>query len=189
VADATPGILFPVVGPSGAGKDTLLDGVRDTLAADPRFLFAQRTITRPADAGGEAHRAVSVAEFEIEEAEGRFALSWRAHGLAYGIPAEIEDALAAGRHVIANMSRATIAEAAARYGLICVLHITAPAELLQARLASRQREDSGMQAARIARAAALPADVTVVDVVNDGTVDAGIRRLLDALQAAANGAR
>lgn len=190
MADGAPGIFFPVVGPSGAGKDTLLDAVRQGLAADPRFVFARRTITRPADAGGEAHRAVSEAAFEAEDAAGRFALRWHAHGLAYGIPVEIEDALAAGRHVIANLSRAAVAEAAARYASLCVLHITAPADVLRARLAARQREDRAVQAARAARTAAIPTNVTVVEIVNDGTVEAGARQLLDALQAVAtNGAR
>lgn len=190
MADVAPGTLFPVVGPSGAGKDTLLEEARRQLAADPRFIFARRTITRPSDAGGEAHRALSAGDFEAEEAEGRFALSWRAHGLAYGIPIEIEDALAAGRHVIANMSRAAVAGAAARYGSVCVLHVTAPTETLRARLASRQREDSGMQAMRVARTADIQADVVVVEIANDGTIEAGAKQLLDALQAvAANGAR
>jgi phosphonate metabolism protein PhnN/1,5-bisphosphokinase (PRPP-forming) len=190
VADIAPGTFFPVVGPSGAGKDTLLDAVRHALAADPRFVFARRTITRPSDAGGEAHRAVSETEFEAEDAAGRFALRWRAHGLAYGIPVEIEDALAEGRHVVANLSRAAVADAAARYAAICVLHVTAPTEVLRARLAARQREDGDVQAARIARTAGLPANVAVVEVINDGTVEAGARQLLDALQAvAANGAR
>lgn len=190
MADLAPGTFFPVVGPSGAGKDTLLDAVRRSLAVDPRFVFARRTITRPADAGGEAHRAVSEAEFEAEDAAGRFALRWRAHGLAYGIPVEIEDALAAGRHVIVNLSRAAVADAATRYTSICVLHITAPTEVLRARLASRQREDSNVQAARVARTANITTDVAVIEVVNDGTIQAGARQLLDALQAvAANGAR
>jgi len=190
VAEVAPGTFFPVVGPSGAGKDTLLDAVRHALAADPRFVFARRTITRPSDAGGEAHRAVSEADFAAEEAAGRFALHWRAHGLAYGIPVEIEGALAAGRHVVANLSRAAVADAAARYPSICVLHVTAPAEMLRAHLAARRREDSDVQAARAARTADIPADVAMVEVVNDGTIAAGARQLLDALQsAAANGAR
>jgi len=180
------GTFFPVVGPSGAGKDTLLDAVRAALAGDPRYLFVQRAITRPADAGGEAHRAVSAAQFAAEEAAGRFALSWRAHELAYGIPIEVEDALAAGRHVIANLSRAAVAEAAARYERLCVLHITAPPEVLRTRLAARGREDSEMQAARVARSAALPEGVAVVEIVNDDTVEAGVKRLLEVLQAGAD---
>lgn len=183
-----PGILFPVVGPSGAGKDTLLDEARRRLAGDPRFVFAQRTITRPADAGGEAHRALDEAEFDAEEAAGRFALSWRAHGLAYGIAIEIDAELAAGRHVVVNMSRAAVTQATRRYGAVCVLHVTAPAELLRTRLAARRREDSSAQAARIARTAAIEA-ATVIEIVNDGSVAQGGQRLVDALRATAAPAR
>ena len=57
------GNFFFVVGPSGAGKDSLIDGARQQL--DPaQFIFAKRTITRPADSGGEAHQACTQSEFD-----------------------------------------------------------------------------------------------------------------------------
>ena len=80
------GTLFLVVGPSGAGKDTLLDAARARLAGDSRFFFPARTITRPTDAGNEAHNAVTDAEFSPLSAAGGFLLEWKAHNLSYGIP-------------------------------------------------------------------------------------------------------
>ena len=94
------GSFFFVVGPSGAGKDSLLDGVRASL--DPaRFIFAKRTITRPESSAGEAHTACTVSEFQELRAAGKFLITWQAHGLHYGLPIELLDALSSGRYVIA----------------------------------------------------------------------------------------
>ncbi|HWT11014.1 MAG TPA: phosphonate metabolism protein/1,5-bisphosphokinase (PRPP-forming) PhnN, partial [Roseomonas sp.] len=129
-------MLVAVVGPSGAGKDTLMALARARLEGDARFRFVQRAITRPAEAGGEAHRPLDVAGFEAERAAGGFALHWGAHGLFYGIPHDIEDDLAARRVVVANLSRGVLAEAAMRHRLR-VLVVTAPTVVLAARLAAR----------------------------------------------------
>ena len=176
-------MLVVVVGPSGAGKDTLMDQARAALAGDPGFRFVRREITRAAGAGGEEHIPVSEAEFEARCAAGAYALWWRAHGLGYGIPADIAGDLAAGRVVVANISRGRIGEAAARFPTL-VLEITAPAEVLAARLSARGRETAADIAARLAREVALPEGVRVVRVVNDGTPDEGARRVLAALREA-----
>ena len=80
------GTMYLVVGPSGAGKDTLLDGARQALAGDARYVFARRAITRPADAGGEEHDSVTSDEFARRRERGDFMVSWSAHGLDYGLP-------------------------------------------------------------------------------------------------------
>jgi ribose 1,5-bisphosphokinase len=174
------GLLMPVVGPSGAGKDTLMAAARARLAGDPRFVFARRTITRPAEAGGEDHDPIDEAGFAAALARGDFALHWRAHGLAYGIPRRIEAELAAGRVVMANLSRGVLAEAAARYP-VRVLMITAPPEVLAARLAARGRETAADIAARLAREVTLPDGIAVTTVVNDGTLEEGVGRVLAAM--------
>jgi phosphonate metabolism protein PhnN/1,5-bisphosphokinase (PRPP-forming) len=177
-------MLVLIVGPSGAGKDTLLDAAREALADDPRFVFARRSITRPADAGGEAHEALSEAAFEARRAAGGFALWWRAHGLSYGIPAAVEAELAAGRVVIASVSRAVVTEAASRYP-VRVVEITAPPAVLASRLAQRRREHAEGISERLSRQIALPDNLAVLRVVNDGSVEQGAAHLLDAISRAA----
>jgi ribose 1,5-bisphosphokinase len=177
------GLLVLVVGPSGAGKDTLLDAARQALAGDARFSFVRRTITRPAGVSGEAHHPVTEAEF----AALRFALSWQAHGLRYGIPTDIESDLAAGRFVVASVSRTVVAEAAQRFP-VHVIEITAPPELLAKRLAERGREAASEVATRLARNIALPPGIPVETLVNDATIAQGAARLVAALSRAAEAA-
>jgi ribose 1,5-bisphosphokinase len=181
-------MLVPVVGPSGAGKDTLMAAARARLAGDTRFHFARRHITRPVEAGGEDHIPITAAAFEATRKAGGFALWWGAHGLLYGIGREIEGALAAGLVVVANLSRGVLEEAAARFPTR-VLLITARPEVLAARLAARGREDAADIAARLAREAPLPPGLDIETVANDGSVEEGVVRVLAALNRAAADAR
>ncbi|MCX7384785.1 MAG: phosphonate metabolism protein/1,5-bisphosphokinase (PRPP-forming) PhnN [Alphaproteobacteria bacterium] len=181
-------MLVLVVGPSGAGKDTLMAAARARLEGDARFRFVRRDITRAPDAGGEDHTAVSPAEFAARRAAGAYALSWEAHGLCYGIPADIVGHIASGGVAIANVSRGVLLEAAARFPTL-VLEITAPIAVLARRLAARGRESETDIAARLARAVALPAGLDVVTVMNDGAVEDGVALVLAALSRAAESAR
>jgi phosphonate metabolism protein PhnN/1,5-bisphosphokinase (PRPP-forming) len=181
------GVLVLVVGPSGAGKDTLLDGARAALAGDTRFRFVKRTITRPADAGGEAHEAVDRAEFARRRAAGGFALHWSAHGLDYGIPADIAADLAAGRVVVANVSRAVLDAARARFPARVVV-VTAPVEMRAARLLARGREDAAAIAERLAREVAEPEGTDVTVVRNDARVAEGVARFVAVLKRIASAA-
>ncbi len=179
-------MLVAVVGPSGAGKDTLMAGARARLGPDPRFRFVRRSITRPASAGGEDHEPLDRDAFLRRRDSGGFALWWEAHGLFYGIPRDIEADLAAGRCVVANLSRGALAEANARYPLL-VLEITAPPAVLAARLAARGREDPDAIAERLTREAPLPPCLRVRRVVNDGSPEAGAAQIAAALLDAAAG--
>ncbi|HEY0181984.1 MAG TPA: phosphonate metabolism protein/1,5-bisphosphokinase (PRPP-forming) PhnN [Rhodopila sp.] len=174
-------MLVLVVGPSGAGKDTVLGMARQALAGDRRFRFVRRVITRPADAGGEDHEAVSDAVF----GQRTFALHWQAHGLRYGIPLDVIDDLARGIVVVANVSRAVIAEAAERFP-VRVIVVTAPPEILERRLAERRRETAEDVARRLARDVAIPGHVMVDTVVNDRTPAEAADRFINALIRAAS---
>lgn len=175
------GRLVAVVGPSGAGKDTILAGA---LAARPDLVLARRVITRPSSAGGEDFEGVSAAEFETRLALGLFAFHWRAHGLCYGIPGSIDADLASGRLVLFNGSRSALPGIRAAYPRVEVIVITAPASVLAERLAARGRERPRDIEARLRRAL-LPPPAGAREVVNDTTPAVGVARFLDALNAPA----
>ena len=135
----TTGILVLVVGPSGAGKDTLINAARERLAGDPRFVFPRRMVTRAANAF-EDHDSLSAEDFARAADAGEFALHWQAHGLGYGVPRAIGQDLAQGRIVICNVSRAAIAAARERFTDVRVLYIDARPEVRAARIAKRGRD-------------------------------------------------
>ncbi len=144
------GRVFAVVGPSGAGKDTLLAGA---VALSPRLHWARRTITRPEAAGGEPFEGVTTAEFEALDAAKVFALQWPAHGLRYGIRSTEFAGLARGLDVLFNGSRAALPVALLRFPGLVVIRITAPSRVLAERLAARGRETSAEIEGRLARGA------------------------------------
>jgi ribose 1,5-bisphosphokinase len=186
-ASSATGTLVLVVGPSGAGKDSIIAGAASLLRDDPSFVFARRTITRPREAGGEAHVALSSAAFATQRAGGAFLLHWHAHGLDYGIPASLVDDRAAGRIVVANVSRTVIAAARTRLAPIQIVQILASREVLAARLASRGRESMADIERRLERAAAaLEPAVDVTTVANDGALEHAIAQFVAILRGLAS---
>jgi ribose 1,5-bisphosphokinase len=165
------------VGPSGAGKDTLLAAAKATLADDPRFVFPRRLVTRHAVPQLEDHDTLSWEDF----ASGEFALVWEAHGLGYALPNSIVADLEAGRTVVANTSRSVLAAAVARYGAKIVL-ITADPAIRAARLSGRGRETETEIAARLAReGATLPPGVDAVVIDNSGDLGGAVDAFVEAL--------
>jgi ribose 1,5-bisphosphokinase len=166
------GRLIYVIGPSGAGKDSIITYARERLAGDPAApVFVRRHITRPAASGGEDHIPITAEDFQQECDAGRFALAWRANGHGYGVPAEIDPALAAGRHVVLNGSRAHLPDAAARYAMLKPVLIRIDPSVLRRRLADRGRESAAEIEARVRRALdfARVEHPALAEIANDGT--------------------
>lgn len=124
------GVFIAVVGPSGAGKDTIMAYARERFADEDSVEFVRRVITRPSDGATEDHDTLAEAAFVEAEADGAFALSWEAHGLRYGIPASVDTTIADGHVAIANASRGAIPALRERYENLAVVEITARPEFL-----------------------------------------------------------
>jgi ribose 1,5-bisphosphokinase len=164
-----PGRLVAVAGPSGAGKDTLLRFARNLFRGDPNIVFPHRVVTREPSAA-EDHGALSEADFAAAVAAGGFAFWWYAHGLNYALGADVDDDIRAGKTVVCNVSRGVIAELRCRYADVRVVLVTAPAEVLAARLTARGRATDGPLATRLARSASAQSDLAP-DVVIDNVGD------------------
>jgi ribose 1,5-bisphosphokinase len=143
--------LVYVMGPSGAGKDSVLDRARSMLSVEAPVAFAHRYITRPADIGGENHVALSRAEFALRRAHGLFAFHWHAHGNDYGIGREIDAWRAAGLTVVVSGSREHYEKVAGSDPELHPVLITAALDKLRARLSARGRETAAAAASRLER--------------------------------------
>ena len=181
------GSLAYVMGPSGAGKDTLLTAARIRLGG-LRFAFAHRYITRPPVDGDENFISLTQAEFAFRRDEGLFAFAWSARGVDYGIGYEITLWRNAGLTVVVSGSRADwLRGAPARAGAIPIL-IDADRATIAARLAARRREGRPQIADRLARADDYRIDAPgLIRISNDGAVEQATGELIDALWSVANG--
>lgn len=182
---AGQGLLIAVVGPSGAGKDSLIDFARQLFADDPAVMFVRRVVTRVAQASAEDHDTLSPENFDAAEASGRFAVTWRAHGLHYAIPADALRHAEAGGVAVVNGSRAALPDIRAAFGNVLVVLVTCRPEVLAARLAARGREDAEQQKQRVARSA-LPTQhlAEAVEIDNSGDLASAGEELVGIIRAA-----
>lgn len=182
------GVFVAVAGPSGAGKDTLIDLARRHFEAhDDAVTFVRRLVTRPVDEASEDHDTLSLATFEQWRSEGRFSCAWQANGLGYALPARVDDIVRSGRVAVANVSRGAICELRRRYRNFLAVIVTAPDDVLADRLAARGRETREEILARLARNQGYglefkAGDTFIID--NSGTAGQGGDRLIAAIDKA-----
>lgn len=180
----TNGRMIVVVGPSGAGKDTLMAYAAERLQDRSDVAFVRRVITRDGSAGGEDHDAVSEADFERMEKSGCFAVCWEAHGLHYGIPADTLQHLAKGHVVVANGSRTALPHFEAVYPGMLVINVTARPEVLAARLEARGRESREEILRRLQRTTTTFLEAyDVVTIDNSGPLEEAGAAMVKALTA------
>jgi ribose 1,5-bisphosphokinase len=170
------------MGPSGAGKDSVLARARTLMAANTPVVFAHRYITRPVEAVGENHVALSAAEFALRRQFGLFAFHWHAHGNDYGIGREIYAWRKAGLVVVVSGSREHFQKVASDDPGTHPVLITASAKHLAERLAARGREDGHAATARLQRSEAYEVvDPRLVTIMNDGALESAAEAFVNLL--------
>jgi ribose 1,5-bisphosphokinase len=176
-----PGRLVVVVGPSGAGKDTLLALARDRFCSDRHIVFPRRIVTREPSAA-EDNEGISETDFAAAVAAGGFAFWWDAHGLKYALGAAIDDDIRAGKAVVCNVSRTIVVELRRRYANVRVVLVTAPADILAARLTARGRTTDGAIGARLGRTTPSQEYLSPELVIeNVGDLQSGAAKLIAAI--------
>ncbi len=172
-----PGRLVLVVGPSGAGKDTLLGLARTACLNNANVVFPRRVVTREASSF-EDNEQTSLEAFRQARMRGDFAVDWEAHGHCYALSRAIDDELRAGRTVVANVSRTVVDAMRRAYVDVVVVSITAPPDILAERLAARARSSDGRIENRLRRAVDDVASAPDVTISNVGDVAHHARELV-----------
>jgi len=166
-----------VVGPSGAGKDTLIDLAKAAFEDEARVVFPRRLVTREVSAF-EDHDTLDETALEAGVAAGEYALAWRAHGLGYAIPGETIALARSGMVVVVNISRKLVEEARSRLPGVAVVEITASRETLARRLAARSRGEDGDLEKRLARSAEIEPVRADLAIYNETTPEAAAAVLI-----------
>ncbi|MEL6920797.1 MAG: phosphonate metabolism protein/1,5-bisphosphokinase (PRPP-forming) PhnN [Pseudomonadota bacterium] len=177
------GVLFVITGPSGSGKDTLINWLRPHFHDGPDMMFVRRAITRD-DGGNEEHECVSAETFAARNKAGGYAVTWDAHGLSYGIPAEVLSHTHRGGHAVMNGSRRALPRIADVFAELQVINLRVSNDVLAARLSQRGRESAEEISTRLARAAGtIPTGIMVTEVDNSGALEVAGHAVLDVISA------
>lgn len=172
------GTLFLIVGPSGAGKETLATQVCQHC---PELYLMPRIITRPAVDG--EHISVSIEEYASLKRNYGFALFWDAHGSRYGVSRKMEERLASGQSVVLIGSRSIVDEARSKFQPLKVIQLVAKLDVLSKRLRQRARDTEDDIDRRLGRAdRSEPRGGDVITIENSGTCEEGLTLMLAALE-------
>ena len=171
----TSGRLFTIVGPSGSGKDSILNALQPRL---PRLKIAKRVITRPKNSGDEDHFYLCQRLFDRAAQDGSFLFKWHAHGLSYGVPTGILDDLKSGHDVLFNGSRHALADMQIEFPDLTVIWVTVSIDILASRLANRGRETDKAIKNRLERYAPSPPKNAII-IDNSGALSGAVDQLVN----------
>jgi guanylate kinase len=183
---APPGRLIVISGPSGVGKDTVLQTL---FQLEPRLRYSVSYTTRPPRPGevdGVSYSFVDEPTFLAMVERGEF-LEWaRVHGNLYGTSlARVRECLERGDDVVLKIDVQGAAQLRGRVPEAIFIFLLPPsAEALRERLQARDTEDEESLAVRVADAQRELAEAERYDhrVVND-QVERAAREILDIVAA------
>jgi ribose 1,5-bisphosphokinase len=145
--------------------------------------FPARVVTRP-PSDFEDNEFMPQSAFEQAAANGAFAVWWSAHGHMYGIPLAVDFDIEAGRTVVCNVSRTVVGALRARYANVVTVLVTAPQDVLQSRLAARERASDGRVSDRMRRLELSEGNLRPDVIINNvGDPRSGASKLVDTLYA------
>lgn len=168
------------MGPSGAGKDSVLRYARDRVQPGDRLAFSHRYITRASDPS-EDFVPLGAVEFELRRDAGLFAFDWEAHGNRYGVGAEIHLWRGAGLSVVVSGSREHFKSLSPPPGTVPIL-VTASIDVRTRRLLDRARESAGEVRTRLQRENFGMSEPAALVVDNSGPLERAGERLLAILR-------
>ncbi|MDP2448129.1 MAG: phosphonate metabolism protein/1,5-bisphosphokinase (PRPP-forming) PhnN [Polaromonas sp.] len=177
------GLWVFVCGPSGSGKDSVIDAARQALVGRSDIVFARRMVTRPVQPGSD-HDPVTAPVFAGLLQAGGLCWHWQAHGFSYGIASHYADAVRAGCLVVVNGSRAHVNSLPPSSDLR-VVRISTDLERLAIRLAQRGRDSDTAVAERLARNATFAGMQADCVIVNNEALAVAGQRLADYLTGSA----
>lgn len=177
------GTVFVIVGPSGSGKDTLINWLRAELQDRREIQFVRRIVTRPSDKGHEDHDTMELAQFLSAKEAGAFATTWQAHDLHYAIPASAKDHVDQGGLAILNGARRALGQLEAAFARLQIIHLDVDPAILAGRLTNRGRNSDTNLSARLAQQKLyFQAKTPIIHVTNDGPVEEAGRQIVKLIE-------
>jgi len=181
-----PGLLFVVSAPSGVGKTTLIQAVRQNWKALRFSVSCTTRKARPDEVSGRDYHFLSVQEFECGIQSGRF-LEWaKVHGQYYGTDGEqVANWLSHGDDVLLDIDVQGTKQVLSVYPLANTIFILPPSlETLKERLQKRATESKEQIAIRLSAAATEIREAPCFDyIIENDLLDEAIADLDSILRA------
>lgn len=160
-----------IIGPSGSGKDTVINWLRAMLKDRHDVLFVRRIVTRPADNDHEDHDTMTLEQFLESNASGAFAVTWQAHDLHYAIPVSVRKHVEQGGLAILNGARRALGNLETAFSNLQIIHLDVDPAILASRLANRGRNSDTDLSVRLAQQElGFQAKTPIIHVANNGPV-------------------